>query len=104
MKKIRPFLPVLTAVATAVATVGDIPEVPEPRPTCELPCPPGCECSFGLRRVERDDYKEDDEPSGATVLPPANTPTWTMGVTSLRSRPTCPCHRRRHRLPHNEMW
>jgi len=60
---------------------GDIPDVPDPRPTCELPCPPGCECSSGLRMVEKDDYEDDDEPSEATVLHPDD---WTEGSEYVR--------------------
>jgi hypothetical protein len=61
---------------------GDIPNVPDPRPTCELPCPPGCECSSGLRMVEKDDYEDDDEPSEATTLYPDDWMTTSISRSS----------------------
>jgi hypothetical protein len=56
-------------------------ELPDPRPTPVLSPVEGCECSSGLRTVEKDDYEHDDEPSEATVLHPDD---WTEGSEYVR--------------------
>ncbi|MFB0536583.1 MAG: hypothetical protein ACETWR_16560 [Anaerolineae bacterium] len=48
---------------------------------CELPCPPACECSSGLRIVERDDYEDKDEPFEAATLHPDD---WAEGSEYVR--------------------
>jgi len=53
------------------ASVADIPfDVPEPRPTCVLPCPPDCQCLSGLRSVAWDGYESDDDQDEALTLHP----------------------------------
>jgi len=53
------------------AGIADIPfDVPEPRPTCALPCPPDCQCLSGLRSVARDGYESDDDQDEALTLHP----------------------------------
>jgi hypothetical protein len=51
------------------AGIADIPfDVPDPRPTCALPCPPDCDCLSGLRSVARDGYESDDDQDEALTL------------------------------------